>query len=205
MAVGNPAKTRRALLDAARELLEDPAAAEVGMAEIGARAGYSRQAMYRHFGSRSGLLKAALADIDEQAGAEASVARVLAAGDAAAILDALVAWWADYVGGFAGVARSVYAGRLDDPALAAAWEDRMEALMGVCRAVVGRCAADGGMRPELSQPVAAEMLWAMLSIPLWDQLTGDRGWSRAQYRERVGSMARATLLTASGAECRSTR
>jgi AcrR family transcriptional regulator len=164
------------------------------MAEIGARAGYSRQAMYRHFGSRSGLLKAALADIDEQAGAEASVARVLAAGDAAAILDALVAWWADYVGGFAGVARSVYAGRLNDPALAAAWEDRMEALMGVCRAVVRRCAAAGGLRPELTQPAAAEMLWAMLSIPLWDQLVGDRGWTRTQYGDRIGTMARATLL-----------
>ena len=70
----------------------------------------------------------------------------------------------------------------------------MEAGMGVCRAVVRRCAADGRMRPELTQPVASEMLWAMLSIPLWDQLTGDRGWSRAQYADRIGAMVRATLL-----------
>jgi hypothetical protein len=39
------------------------------------------------------------------------------------------------------------------------------------------------------------MLWGMLSIPLWDQLTGDRGWSEAEYRERIGSIARAALLS----------
>ena len=111
-----------------------------------------------------------------------------------AVLDGLVAWWAGYVAGFAGVARSVYAGRATDPALAAAWEDRMEALMGVCRLVVERCAAEGRLRTSLERPAAAEMLWAMLSIPLWDQLTVDRGWSEAQYRERLGSIARATLL-----------
>lgn len=196
MGVNNPEKTRRALLDATLELLEDPATAEVGMAEIGARAGYSRQAVYRHFGSRGGLLKEALADIDERAGAERAVARVLSAEDGVAVLDAFIFWWAGYVRGFAGVARSVYAGRVNDPALATAWEDRMEALLGVCQAVVKRCAEEDLLRPELTLPVAAEMLWAMLSIPLWDQLTGDRGWSRAQYSKRVGQMARATLLAA---------
>jgi len=196
MASGNGEKTRRALLDATRELLESPGATNAGLERIAARAGYSRQAVYRHFGSRAGLLKAALADIDERAGAAASVERILGAGDASAVLDDLIAWWAGYVEGFAGVARSVYAGRTVDPGLAAAWEDRMEALMGVCRLVVDRCAAEGALRAGLERPVAAETLWAMLSIPLRDQLIGDRGWSRAEYRERIGSIARTALLSA---------
>jgi AcrR family transcriptional regulator len=163
------------------------------MARIAKRAGYSRQAIYRHFGSRASLLKAVLADIDERAGAEIAVADILATADGVAALDALIAWWADYVAGFVGVSRSVLAGRHSDPALAAAWEDRMQALLGVCGMVVDRCAADGLLRVELEPPVAAEMLWGMLSIPLWDQLITDRGWSRLEYRERMSLLARGAL------------
>jgi AcrR family transcriptional regulator len=196
MAPGDSEKTRRALLDATRELLESPGATNAGLERIAAQAGYSRQAIYRHFGSRAGLLKAVLVDIDERGGAEASVKRVLGAGDAAMVLDELIAWWAGYVAGFAGVARSVFAARDTDPALAAAWEDRMEALLGVCQLVIDRCAAERRLRVGLERPIAAEMLWGMLSIPLWDQLTVDRGWSEAEYRERVSSIARGALLSA---------
>jgi AcrR family transcriptional regulator len=194
MTPGDSEKTRRALLDATRELLESPGAVNAGLERISTRAGYSRQAVYRHFGSRAGLLKAVLADIDERGGAEASVERVLGAGDAVAVLDGLVGWWAGYVASFVGVARSVYAGRSTDPALAAAWEDRMEALMGVCRLAVDRCAANGRLRTGLEPAIATEMLWGMLSIPLWEQLTGDRGWSQAEYRDRMGLIVRAALL-----------
>lgn len=190
----NGGGARRAILDATRELLEEPDCAAAGMARIAARAGYSRQAIYRHFGSRAGLLKAVLVDIDERAGAAAAVAGIREAGDPNAELEALVAWWTDYVAVFAGVARSVYAGRASDPALAAAWENRMEALLGVCRLVVADCAGAGGLRPGLSRPAAAELLWGLLSIPLWDQLRIDRGWSRTQYRRRLSLTVRATLL-----------
>jgi len=193
---GSPEETRRALLNATRELLESPGASSAGLEQIAARAGYSRQAVYRHFGSRAGLLKAVLADIDERGGAEAAVEDVLGAGDATAVINGLVNWWAGYVPGFAGIARSVYAGRIADPALDAAWEDRMDALLGVCRRAVDRCAADGRLRPGLEPPAAAEMLWGLLSIPLWDQLTKDRGWSEAEYRERISATARAALLSA---------
>jgi AcrR family transcriptional regulator len=193
MAPGDSETTRRTILDATRRLLEEPGSGP-GLARIAATAGYSRQAIYRHFGSRAGLLKAVLADIDERAGAGVAVREVLAAADADAVLDALITWWADYVSGFIGVARSVYAARAADPELAAAWEDRMEALMDVCRLVVGRCAREGRLRPGLGRPAAAEILWGLLSIPLWDQLRVDRGWSRAQYRRRIGLAASATLL-----------
>jgi AcrR family transcriptional regulator len=190
---GKAGSTREAILDATRRLLEDSATG-TGMATIAAAAGYSRQAIYRHFGSRAGLLKAALADIDRRGGAEAAVETVLASGDAEAVLDALVAWWSDYVGEFAGVARSVYAGRAADPALAFAWEDRMEALMALCRQIVAQCAREGRLRAGLGRPAAAELLWGLLSIPLWDQLVIDRGWSRSQYRKRLGLTVRAALL-----------
>ncbi len=187
-------RTRTALIEVTRELLETSGAGSTGLATIGARAGYSRQAIYRHFGSRAGLLKAVLADVDERGDARRSVERILSARDARVVIHELIAWWAGYVAGFAGIARSVNAGRATDPELAAAWEDRMDALLRVCRLVVDRCASEGQLREELEPPVAAEALWGILSIPLWDQLIVDRGWSQAEYQERVGAIARNALL-----------
>lgn len=194
MAARNRGGARQAILDATLELLGEPSGAAASMTRIATRSGYSRQAIYRHFGSRAGLLKATLAEIDTRADAAGAIARVRAADDAEAELDRLVAWWADYVAGFAGIARSVYAGRGSDPELAAAWEDRMEALMGVCRVVIADCARAGRLRRGLGLPAAAELLWGLLSIPLWDQFCIDRSWSITQYRRRVGLAVRATLL-----------
>lgn len=194
MSPGDGERTRAALIEATRELLETAGATGTGLATIATRAGYSRQAVYRHFGSRAGLLKAVLADVDDRGDAQGSVETILGAENAHAVIHDLVAWWAGYVAGFAGIARSVLAGRDGDPELAAAWEDRMDALLGVCRLVVDRCASEGLLRAELEAPVAAEMLWGILSIPLWNQLIVDRGWSQDEYRDRVGMIAQATLL-----------
>lgn len=184
---------RRAIIDAAREQLEAGDAGGTGLEAVARRAGYSRQAVYRHFGSRAGLLKAVLADIDERGGAERAVAGVLDADDARVLLDGLVGWWSGYVAGFAGVARSVYAGRAADPALAEAWDDRMGALLEVCELVCRRLDGWGALRTGLDVRAAAEMLWGILSIPLWDQLVNDLGWSRTAYRRRVGLLAGALL------------
>lgn len=87
-----------------------------------------------------------LADVDERGNAQGSVERILAAGDSRAVIHDLVAWWAEYVAGFAGIARSVNAGCATDPALAAAWADRMDALPGVCRLVVAACGSSTGSK-----------------------------------------------------------
>lgn len=193
-------KTRAALIEATRELLETGDAGSTSLATVGKRAGYSRQAVYRHFGSRAGLLKAVLADVDERGDAQGAVERILAAPNARVVIRDLVAWWAGYVAGFAGIARSVVAARSSDPELDAAWEDRMDALLQVCSLVADRCASEGLLREGLQPSVAAEMLWGILSIPLWNQLIVDRGWSQDEYRERVGAIAESALLVAANPE-----
>jgi AcrR family transcriptional regulator len=52
------AKTRRALLDAAAELLDAGGPEAVTLREVGARSGVSRNAPYRHFADKEGLLTA---------------------------------------------------------------------------------------------------------------------------------------------------
>jgi AcrR family transcriptional regulator len=184
----------RAILAAARELVARRPASEVSMEAVAAAAGFSRQAIYRHFGSRAGLLTALLASIDQAEGAREQVEHVLAAPDGRASVERLVAWWTDYVPRFVGTARGVLAAKHADADLRVAWADRMRALHDVCRAVAERCYADGTLTTGLSRAEATDALWALLSVPLWIQLREDAGWSATRYRKHVTALALARLI-----------
>lgn len=175
-----------AILDAGLRLLQERPPAQVSMAAVAAAAGYSRMAVYRHFGSRAGLLTALLAHIDEAEGAEASVREALAAPSPEATIERLFTWWAGYVPRFAGVARGVQAAKESDADLQAAWDDRMRDLRRVCDAVAARCDAD---------PAFADRLWALMSVPLWMQLADD-GWTQGRRAQTMTGLALGALAPA---------
>jgi AcrR family transcriptional regulator len=172
-----------AILDAGVELLAERPPGQVSMAAVAAAAGYSRMAVYRHFGSRAGLLTALLAHIDETEGAEASVREVLTAPNPKATIEQLFTWWAGYIPRFAGVARGVLAAKAADADLQAAWDDRMGDLRRVCDAVTARCHAT---------PAFADTLWALMSVPLWLQLADD-GWTRTRCARTMADLALGAL------------
>ncbi|WP_433375167.1 TetR/AcrR family transcriptional regulator [Actinoplanes sp. CA-142083] len=60
--VESAAATRRALLDAAADLLDEGGPEAVTLREVGARAGVSRGAPYRHFADKDSLLTAVAAE-----------------------------------------------------------------------------------------------------------------------------------------------
>lgn len=64
------AATRRSLLDAARELLNEGGPQKVTLREVGARAGVSRGAAYRHFADKESLLAAVGAESWDRIAAE---------------------------------------------------------------------------------------------------------------------------------------
>ncbi len=157
------------------------------MASVAAASGYSRMALYRHFGSRAGLLTALLAYIDEAEGAEDAVADVLAAGSPSDVVESLFAWWSGYVPRFAGVARGVLATKHADLDLQAAWDERMRALRRVCHQVAERCIQNGQGSSDF-----AEELWVLMSVPLWIQLADD-GWDSDHYARTMANLASAAL------------
>ena len=159
------------------------------MAMVAAASGYSRMALYRHFGSRAGLLTALLAHIDEAEGVDTAVREVLAAPTPRETVERLIAWWAAYVPTFAGVARGVLAAKDADPDLRAAWDDRMGELRRLCDAVARRAVPEGRGHDEL-----ADELWALLSVPLWIQLSDD-GWDAGRYRRTMTRLALGALAT----------
>jgi AcrR family transcriptional regulator len=176
-----------AILQAGRALLERNQPSQVSMASVAAASGFSRMAVYRHFGSRAGLLTALLASIDEEEGAEASVRAVLAAGSAHDVVTNLFAWWSGYVPRFAGVARGVLASKHADADLHEAWDVRMLALRQVCEAVARQCVQVQGGATEF-----VDELLVLMSVPLWLQLA-DEGWTTDRYTRTMTGMALAAL------------
>lgn len=157
------------------------------MAAVAAASGYSRMALYRHFGSRAGLLTALLAHIDEAEGADTAVREILRAANPDETVERLFAWWAGYVPRFAGVARGVLAAKQTDPDLRAAWDDRMRDLRRVCDAVADRADQQHDAGADL-----ADELWALLSVPLWIQLS-DEGWDAERYQRTMTRLALGAL------------
>jgi AcrR family transcriptional regulator len=89
------AATRRSLLNAARELLNEGGPQKVTLREVGARADVSRGAAYRHFADKESLLAAVGAESWDRIADQLTQLRPAASGDGAAplqsALDALIA------------------------------------------------------------------------------------------------------------------
>ena len=75
-----------------------------------------------------------------------------------------------------GIARALLAERDGEEAVAAARDDRMRAVYDACRDIVGKLRRDGTLAPGWPAEGAADLLWTMLSIRTWENLTRKHGW-----------------------------
>ena len=80
---------------------------------------------------------------------------------------------------------------------AAAWDDRMGAVRESCRTTIEALHRDGMLAPEWSRDVAVDLMWTMLSIRNWEQLTTECGWSTNQYVSRMQRLLKRTLVRGS--------
>jgi AcrR family transcriptional regulator len=70
----------------------------------------------------------------------------------------------------------------DDDARAV-WHDINARRAGNMRRLVGELADAGGLRPDLSIELAADVVWASASADVYVLLVGQRGWTGQQYQE----------------------
>ena len=175
-------------------LLEEHRGQSVRMGDIAAAAGISRQAVYLHFASRAELLVATTHYVDEQLGLDKRLARSRAAGSGAERLDAYIEFWGNYIPGIYGVARALLLAQATDEAAAMAWKERMQAMRDGCRAAIKALEADGELAKEWKPETATDLLWTMLSVENWEQLTRTCGWSDSQYSQRMQAAARRSCV-----------
>jgi AcrR family transcriptional regulator len=186
--------TRERILRAAWQALEDGPAAAVRMSDIAKRAGISRQAVYLHFPTRAELLIATARYVDEVLEVDRRLTASRAAASGVERLDAWIDAWGNYIPAIYGVARALLAAKESDAAAAAAWHDRMQAVRHGCAAAVEALRDDGALKPGYSVQQAVDVLWALSSVRLWEQLRFDSGWSQASYVETLQKLARDALV-----------
>lgn len=199
-------ETRLRILDATLELLEASQGRGVRMTDIADRAGISRQAVYLHFRTRTVLLIAATHHFDDLKGTEERLAPSRAAASGVERLDAYIDAWAAYIPEFYGVAKAFLAMRDTDEAAAAAWDERMLDMREGCKAAINALSDDKMLAPDWSPQQATDILWTMLSVRNWEQLTRHCGWSQQTYVVTLKSLTRRIFVNEdSSAEARLTR
>lgn len=174
--------------------MEDQPGHGVRMSDIAKAAGISRQAVYLHFPARADLLIATTRYVDEVLDVDARLEPVRNAATGIERLDLFIALWGEHVQQIYGVARALLSMRETDEAAAAAWDERMNAVRDGCRACIEALDRDQTLSPSWTVETATDMLWAMLSIRTWEQLTMERGWTQKEYVSRLQRQAQLTFV-----------
>ena len=189
------AETRLAILAAARQLLEARGYFGVGLEDIAAAAGVSRQAIYLHFGSKANLLLELARHIDDSQGLAALVGQFRSAPTSLEAMDRLIHVLATYGPRVLRIALVMDGARQSDADALAAWRDRMMSRLGGMRWVIEWVHRDGLLAAGWTVDEAAEWWWALSSPPVQELLTEVRGWTSEQYETAMRRAVRSALTT----------
>jgi AcrR family transcriptional regulator len=193
-------QTRRAVLAAAHELFVTCGYAATTIHAVAAAAGVSVETVYKAFGNKPGLVKAAF-DVAVVGDDEPIpmmqrefVRRTSAEPDPRKKLERYGVHVADVGARTGRILLAVRAAAATDPGAADVWAElQAERLTGMT--AFARHLRDGGyLRPDVSANEARDVLWTYDSVELWDLLVNQRGWSPKRFGGWVGDQLIAALL-----------
>ena len=104
--------------------------------------------------------------------------------------------WGHYIPEIYGVAKALLLAQDTDEAAATAWGDRMWAMRDGCRAAIDALHSDGNLAPQWTPKIATDMLWTMLLVPNWENLTIECDWSTEEYVRWMKFVAERTFVKA---------
>lgn len=183
------ARTRRAIVAAARELFVERGYEAATMAAIAAAAGVSHETVYAVFGPKPALFRhlveLALSGTDEEVPAlqRAIVAEVRAEPDPRRILEMFAHTVAQLQERVAPLIAVLSAGAQSDSDLKAFAEELSARRAGHMRLVVLDLTAKTRLRAGVSVEMAADTIWIMNSSEFYLLCVRDRGWT-VDYFER---------------------
>ena len=180
--------SRERILDAALALITKKGDAAVTMADIAAAAEVSRQAVYLHFADRAALMLALVRHVDEKRKLEDEIAKIREAPDGIAALRLTVAVAARMNPKVWSVARGLDAVRRTDSAAERGWQDRLQHRLLGARQLIARLQKEGTLRAGLDASAAADLLWSLTSLRMWEDLVLERDWSAKAYEEHLTSL-----------------
>lgn len=195
-------ETKERILKAAWDLLEQDETATGGqavrpavrMADIAKAAGISRQAVYLHYQNRADLLVATTRYIDVKKEVDDMLVPSRMAATGKERLRAFILALGNYFPEIHKVIRALMVMAPTDAEAAAAVADRTGAMRHGCEAAVRDLKRDGDLAPGLAPKQATDLLWTLLSVQTWEQLTQQCGWPQKRYIEVITETAEKMLV-----------
>jgi AcrR family transcriptional regulator len=164
------------------------------MSDIAKAVGISRQALYLHYPTRAELLIATTKHIDTVKKVNQRLELSRAAGSGLERLHFFIKAWGGYIPEIHGISVALRNMRKNDKAAAKAWDDRMQAVRHGCQAAVRAIAKDGKLKSDLTEQVATDILWTLLTVENWEKLVLDCAWSQSAYEDKMTELAEIALL-----------
>jgi len=192
LAPASAAKIR--ILEAAHSLMLQ-GAPRASMAEIAQAAGISRQAVYMHYGTREALLTALNQHLTQTFGIAEELQRIAASATGIEALRASASFQARLYPKVWAVVRALETaqGNNDEDA-ERVWQAQLRNDLAGCKITVERLDREQLLKPGLDVDTATDLLWALTSIPLWEELVLQRGWSAQRYEQHVADLLIAALI-----------
>jgi len=164
------------------------------MSDIATSVGISRQALYLHYPTRAELLIATTKHIDKVKKVNQRLELSRAAGSGIERLHFFIKAWGGYIPEIHGMSVALRNMRENDKAAAEAWDERMQAVRHGCQAAVRAIEKDGKLKSDLSEQVATDILWTLLTVENWERLVLDCTWSQSEYEIKMIELAEIALL-----------
>ena len=186
-------QTKTRILDTTWKLLEKRIEKN-RMSDIAKAVGISRQALYLHYPTRAELLIATTKHIDTVKKVNQRLELSRTAGSGIERLHFFIKAWGGYIPEIHGISVALRNMRKNDKAAAEAWDDRMQAVRHGCQAAVVAIAKDGKLKFDLSEQIATDILWTLLTIENWEKLVINCGWLQSAYEEKMIELAEIAIL-----------
>jgi AcrR family transcriptional regulator len=193
-------QTRRAIVDAARELFLDRGYAGTTIGAVAEAAGVSVETVYKTFGNKAGLVKGVfdVAIVGDDAPTpmlrREMVARITAEPDPRRKLLMYGEHLAAAGPRAAALQLLIRSAAASHPDAAGVWGQMVrERLVGMTE--FARHLSEGGhLRAEVSVDEARDVLWTYNSVELYDLLVLQRGWDSERYGRWIAEALIAALL-----------
>jgi AcrR family transcriptional regulator len=163
------------------------------MAQIANAARMSRQAVYLHFADRGDLFVAMVRYTDERRGLEAEIQKIRDAPSGIEAMRRMVSLQARTNHEIWAPAKILDAARRTDAAAERSWQDRLQNRLSGCRDIMRRVEQDGDLLPGIDVETAADVLWTITSLRMWEDLVLQRRWSARRYEEYVFGLLQRSL------------
>ena len=182
------------ILEATLALMTKWGGVDVTMAQIAKAARMSRQAVYLHFSDRGELLLALVRYTDQKRGLELEVQHIHDAPTGIEGIRRMVSLQARSNPVIWPVARLLDGARRSDPEVERSWQDRLQHRLIGCRQIMRKVQDDGDLVPNVPVDCAADMLWTLTSLRMWEDLVVVRRWPPKKYEEYVFDLLRRALI-----------